>query len=238
MNEKTKRRRKGSPLAQGIITAAAHNVIAARSKEPDYAAYNEREAAKLMVEPRKRLPRRMVEGIGVGGEMRMNTPLQLGDAEGLRLRDTVKEPNNVTATAQLDRLRLAEEAGALDIALDTTDTIQPRDGLEKMLAHQLSALHVLIMRMTGTAQAWLDRARPNDFNHDPCKQAAPVEACRAANVVAKASQAFQQGILTLQRIRSGGQQKVTVVHQHVQVAGGHVAVAGTVNQGGGKHGGE
>jgi len=144
----------------------------------------------------------------------------MGDTENIRLRNTVREPTLITAAAQLDRLRLADAAGALDIALDAADTIQPQNSMEKMLAHQLSAAHVLAMRMAGNANHWLCRAA--EYGNCMRSEVANVEAARAANTAAKMMQAFQQGIVTLHRIRSGGQQKVTVVHQHVQVAGGQV----------------
>jgi hypothetical protein len=46
---------------------------------------------------------------------------------------------------------------------------------------------------------------------------------------------FQDGLLTLQRLRSGGNQTVTV--QHVNVQAGAQAVIGNVGTGGRKRGG-
>jgi hypothetical protein len=50
-------------------------------------------------------------------------------------------------------------------------------------------------------------------------------------------EAFQNGVAALAKLRGGEQQQVTVVHQHVQVAGGNVAVAGQITREGGADGG-
>src|ERR1700761_141733 len=47
--------------------------------------------------------------------------------------DTLVSPDAIGADASRSRLQLAEDAGALDLALDTADTIQANDGLERML---------------------------------------------------------------------------------------------------------
>ena len=73
-------------------------------------------------------------------------PMPPGDYDGGRLRDTVKDPTLITATALLDRLRLSDGAGCLDIAIDTAETIKPQNSIEKLLAHQMAAAHVHAMR--------------------------------------------------------------------------------------------
>ncbi|MGT2479583.1 hypothetical protein ACU4GR_13430 [Methylobacterium oryzae CBMB20] len=52
--------------------------------------------------------------------------------------DTLVNPDAVAADASRDRLDLAKNAGSLELALDTADTIQAGDALERMLAHQLA----------------------------------------------------------------------------------------------------
>src|SRR5215218_7898537 len=60
--------------------------------------------------------------------------------------------------------------------------------------------------------------------------AAPkLRAVRLAGAVARGSATFQQGLLTLRQLRSGGKQDVTVTHVHQQVSvsgGGQAIVAG------------
>ena len=63
-------------------------------------------------------------------------------------------------------------------------------------------------------------------------------ACRLAGAISRLSAAYQQGLLTLQRKRTGGGQQVTVKHIHQQVnvtEGGQAVVAGdTVTRGPGE----
>ena len=65
---------------------------------------------------------------------------------------------------------------------------------------------------------------------DPNKrEAANVRACRLAGAISRLSATYQQGLLTLQRKRTGGNQHVTVKHIHQQVnvtEGGQAVVAG------------
>src|SRR5262245_26682066 len=65
---------------------------------------------------------------------------------------------------------------------------------------------------------------------DPNKrEAANVRACRLAGAISRMSATYQQGLLTLQRKRTGGNQQVTVKHIHQQVnvtQGGQAVVAG------------
>jgi hypothetical protein len=73
------------------------------------------------------------------------------------------------------------------------------------------------------AMGWLQQSNGN--------QVAMVEASRLMNSSAKMMQSYQQGMATIQKLRTGGQQTVTV--QHVHVADGGQAVIGNVQSGGG-----
>lgn len=58
----------------------------------------------------------------------------------------------------------------------------------------------------------------------------PIEEARLANAAARMMQIFQEGLLTLQRLKTGGRQ--TMIVQHVQVSdGGNALVAASVNGG-------
>jgi len=58
----------------------------------------------------------------------------------------------------------------------------------------------------------------------------PIEMARLSNAAARAMQVYQEGILTLQKLRTGGKQ--TVVVQHVQVSeGGQAVIAGSMAPG-------
>jgi len=156
---------------------------------------------------------------------------------GSHLVDTVAHPDYVTAEASRDRLALASQAGSLSLALDAADTIQAQDGLEKMIVHQMAALHYGMMRATARMNQELDAAGGTAIDAAGDKrdltagerEAANVRACRLAGAISRMSATCQQGVLTLQRKRAGRNQQVTVKHIHQQVhvtEGGQAVVAG------------
>ena len=141
------------------------------------------------------------------------------------------------AEASRDRLGLASQAGSLSLALDAADTIQAQDSLEKMLVHQMAVLHCGMMRATARMNKELDAAGGTAIDAAGDKrdltagerEAANVRACRLAGAISRMSATFQQGLITLQRKRTGGNQQVTVKHIHQQVnvtQGGQAVVAG------------
>ena len=84
-----------------------------------------------------------------------------------------------------------------------------------MLCHQMAAIHRAAMKLI---------ARSLDMHEEP------IEMARLSNAAARAMQVYQEGILTLQKLRTGGKQ--TVVVQHVQVSeGGQAVIAGSMAPG-------
>ena len=47
-----------------------------------------------------------------------------------------------------DRLALANLAGVLELALDASDTVAPKNSLEKMLVHQMAVIHRQTMKLS------------------------------------------------------------------------------------------
>jgi hypothetical protein len=140
--------------------------------------------------------------------------------------DTVRaRPDWLVHEASRDRMHLATGAGALAMGLDAAETIRAGNSAEKMLAHQLAAAHSLGMRMV--AQAGEELAAYQNSGHKYPHRS--IEACRMANTAARLMDAYQRGLLALERMRNGGQQVVTVQHVYVS-AGGQAVVAGTVEQ--------
>lgn len=229
-----------SDTARSLVAAASEQVAAMVDDRAGRSSIHARRSAdRIESRARKQLTANNVYGIGAGGELNLNMPVQLGDSTACRLRDTTKDPDLVTATAQLKRLSLADRTGSLDIALDTADTIRPRNSMEKMLAHQLAAVHQSAMTMIETAMKWQGKADPDLIAYGGARGAHPqvanTEAARAYNVAARLMSAYNEGMLTLARFRKGGKQdvRVTHIHQHVQVApGGQAIVAGNKVRGG------
>ena len=59
---------------------------------------------------------------------------------------------------------------------------------------------------------------------------AQVETARLANAAARLMRTYQESMLTLQKIRTGGRQTMVVQHVHV-TDGGQAVVAGSVSKG-------
>ena len=170
--------------------------------------------------------------VGRGGELIIETAEVL-TFKKQRLRDTVKDSlDMLTARASESRLELALEAGVLSMAADAVDTINSENSLERMLATQLAALHMLAMKNAATAASFAaTAANQHGGIHMHQRQIANVEATRSTNAAARASEAYQRGMLTLDRLRNGGRQNVVV--QHVNVGHrGQAVVAGAMQSGG------
>jgi hypothetical protein len=228
-----RKEKRGRPRASdAVLAAAGMRVTACYSGAAD----DLRLADEMLAQARtKQLPSTRTE-IGAGGELidREKVGSHLVESH---LVDTVAHPDYVTAEASRDRLALASEAGSLSLALDAADTIQAQDGLEKMIVHQMAVLHHGMMRAAARMNKELDAAGgtaidaagdKRDLRADE-REAANVRACRLAGAISRMSATCQQGLLTLQRKRTGGNQHVTVKHIHQQVnvtQGGQAVVAG------------
>jgi hypothetical protein len=133
------------------------------------------------------------------------------------------EPAMLAADASLDRLKLARNAGVLNLAVEAAENARAQTAVEKMLAHQLAAGHALTMELLAAASNDLHRyQKARDLN-----LSALADAARSGAVAARLMGACAQGTLALDRLRNGGRQVITV--QHVTVAdGGQAVVAGNV----------
>jgi len=134
------------------------------------------------------------------------------------IANLLETPDQVALDASAHRidllLRLGTDCTAL--ALDAGNSIRAENSLEKMLAHQLALAHKVVFEVTDRAQF-----EPN-----------AVEKARFLNLAARLMETFQKGLLTLQRIRSGGEQNITVQHLHV-TQGGQAIVGNLKGRGGG-----
>jgi len=205
-------------LTAGDYVLAAERIKADRSSlEKGDLVRAERWEAKA----RTKLPSTQT-AIGAGGEL-----IHLESERDARgLVNTVAEPDYVAVAASRDRLDLADEARSLDLALDAADTIKAQDSLEKMLVHQMAVLHRGVMKAATLMNQELDAVA---IIHESTREARNVRACRLAAAISRMSGTYQQGLLTLQRWRTGGAQHVTVKHVHQQVnvtEGGQAVVAG------------
>lgn len=148
---------------------------------------------------------------------------------GMHLRDTLRNPGMVEAQASLERHKLLLEIGCVELDQDLAATIEPRNSLERMLAGQLASVHYIALRMLARSLSHTPHAV--DFQSQWHREQ-NVEACRLANTAARLMSSFNEGALTLHKLRTGGKQ--TVVVQHVTVSeGGQAVIAGDMTTGGG-----
>ncbi len=138
---------------------------------------------------------------GTGGEL---MPPNDGNNEGMAM--AVEHPTLVSLNASLDRVDLADQCGVFDMALDAAQTIKAENAMEQMLAHQMTAAHKMSMKLMAKA-----------FNEKH-----NIEITRLVSTSARLMDVYSKAMLTLNKIRTGGEQIVTV--QHVNVNDGGQAV--------------
>jgi hypothetical protein len=159
--------------------------------------------------------------VGAGGEV---IPAQVMGLKLQRIKDTLTEgATRIAEDASCRRtdLLMQPSFNVLPLAIDAADSIGANNSLEKMLAHQMALCHEAVMRFA-------DRA----FSYEASRPGESVEAARLMNISARLMSTFQEGLITLQRIRSGGNQTMRIEHVHVHQ--GAQAVIGNVKEGWGR----
>jgi hypothetical protein len=99
------------------------------------------------------------------------------------------------------------------MGLDASASINAANSLEKMLAHQLAVIHKSALEQLGRA-------------HGACT---PDIEIKRINAATRLMSVFQQGLLTLKKLRQDGRQQITV--QYVNVSHGSQAVIGKLRAG-------
>ncbi len=232
-------RGKDEPLRPGdFIVGAARIAVQVAAKPGDSLNASDRRHAEWWLSRAEEPLRGEQLDLYAGGELSPTEARPLGAPalSALELHNTVTNADLVNADASRERLELARDAGALETGLDAAETIGAANSLEKMLAHQMAALHGSTMKMMAQLNACIARMEnarydPKDGPDSP-RERANIQATRLAGAIARMNGAFQQGMTTVHKMRSGGRQVVTVqhVHQQVQVSeGGQALVAGRVH---------
>jgi hypothetical protein len=142
---------------------------------------------------------------GAGGEI--IPPYTLG-LTGLEL--ALKEPDLLDADVTIKRTDLADKAGVFEMAIEASESINAKNSIQRMQAHQLAAAHKYAMELMA----------------DASKQGDPMFKVKLMNCSARLMEAYSKGALALQRLQQGANQIVQV--QHVQVNG--QAVIGNVGR--------
>ena len=174
------RRPAGAIRSGDLVLSAARIEAEAASKRGDpLNAVHCKRAAEL----RERVataPEYMTE-IGVGREL-VPASILGENSRALEFADTVQNPNYVTVDASRDRLDLAHRAGTLELGLDAAESIEARNSLEKMLAHQLAAMHASSLKLAESAQS----VHCGDVVLDPdVRERANVQGTRLAGAITR-----------------------------------------------------
>jgi hypothetical protein len=135
---------------------------------------------------------------------------------GYAIRNTLASPDTAAIAASIERTELLTQGytDVLALGIDAAQSIGGHNSLEKMLAHQMALAHKTAFQLTDRAMQERDT----------------VEMARLINAAARMMSVYQQAMLTLNRLRTGGNQTVTV--QHVNINGGQAVVTGTMQAGG------
>ena len=138
--------------------------------------------------------------------------------------DTLARPNMISVDASDHRASDATRAGVLSSALDAAASARAGNSIEKMLCHQLAAVHMAGMELLIRAEQSLT-------------DLPPVERARLLNAAARMFEVYQSGCLTLLKLKAGGTQRIIVQQQQVNVgSGGQAVVAGRLREGSRKRG--
>lgn len=159
---------------------------------------------------------------------------QEDEAAAWLLRDTCEDPREVSAEASRTRMELVSYMGAeaLVLVADTAETIGAKNSLEKMLAGQIGVTHYLIMSL---ARQINEIVLKDLYNGAGTKQDQELDAeimSRYTAAYSRLSKVMDGHLQTLQKMRTGGRQTVTVQHQHVQVAGQAIVTQNREGNGG------
>jgi hypothetical protein len=162
-------------------------------------------------------------GVKVSGTPKSGQRLEVGHEDALQSIFGTKHPEMATALMQhcfkvLKANEASDDHPGNDerlFMLTAVAEIKPRDAVERMLAVQMAATHVALIR----SGRWLAGAEH-------------VEQVNAHySGFTKLTRTFAAQVEALRKHRNGGKQTVTV--QHVNVEGGGQAIVGNVQTGGG-----
>ena len=130
------------------------------------------------------------------------------------LRDTFSDPDIVAYESSEARGRMLHANDVVALAVDVANTARASNTHEKLIAHQIALAHKVAMTQAMRAQR----------EHDPAME------IKRLQVSARMMAMAQQGVITLQRLQTGGTQNVVVQHVHVEAGGQAVVGVQTGNR--------
>jgi hypothetical protein len=126
------------------------------------------------------------------------------------LRDTLTDPDLVAIESSHSRGHYLLVNDIVALGIDVANTVHADNTAEKLISHQIALAHKVAMQQANLAQIERD----------------PAISIKRLQVSARMMTTAQEGLMTLQKLKSTGPQSVTV--QHVHVNSGGQAVVGNV----------
>ena len=213
-------------------TRQAHRALRNASKQRKDASWEGPSAGAILQEA-ERLEAEAAALLQPAGipVVRAGEVLAMPDGSGplSEIKNTLCNPNQAAVDASVMRteLLLMPHTDLVAMAVDAAESARADNSFEKMLAHQLALVHVLAMKTGARALEFEKRQSPYG---EGFKREDSVELGRLTNALGRLTSTFQEGLLTLQRLKTGASQTVTV--RHVTVEAGGQAVIGNVKTGG------
>jgi hypothetical protein len=134
----------------------------------------------------------------------------------------IRRSPKIAALADNERLDLASEARADELAIDMEESAAAETSIEKAMTHQMAAAHATALRVIGRVNLEIESMGTRSRNE---QREAMVEIARLSNAASRLMQTYQQAALTLVKVRSGGRQTVVVQYVHVN-EGGQAVITG------------
>ena len=176
---------------------------------------NHEEAQQLEVETDLYLnPAKRVE-IGAGNEALPQRTTGIEGYKALQIKNTLEKPSQVTLDASQARMELLDQVGTLEMGLDVAESIDARNSVEKMLAHQVAVCHKIAFDLVATSEQY----RPNGVASEKRERLMLDVQTRHLNTACRLMDTFQRSIATLQKLRTKEQEVVTVQHVKIHNAG-------------------
>ena len=126
------------------------------------------------------------------------------------LRDTLADPDLVAIESSHSRGHYLLVNDIVALGIDVANTVRASNTAEKLIAHEIALAHKVAMQQANLAQIERD----------------PAISIKRLQVSARMMTTAQEGLITLQKLKSTGPQSVTV--QHVHVNDGGQAVVGNI----------
>ncbi len=149
-----------------------------------------------------------------GGVVPQNTT----GIEGYRakqIKDVLVHPKQINVDASETRMELLQSVGVLELGLDAAESIGAENSFEKMLAHQAVVCHKTALQLFVQSEEYQATGRKSEKLERLNLEAKT----RYINTACRLMDTFQRTMTTIQKLRTGGQQVISVQHVQVNNAG-------------------